>query len=67
MFLTMFLGVLIVSVFGVQLVHVDLLRLAPHNEHLGKLVLDDVLVGVECRRLRRSASSRRSSQACPSR
>jgi hypothetical protein len=38
-FLTMFLWVLSVCVFGVQLLHVDLLRLAPHDEHLGELVL----------------------------
>ena len=38
-FLTMFLWVLIVSVFGGQLLHVDLLRFVPHDEHLGELVL----------------------------
>ena len=51
--------------FGGQLVHVDLLRLASHDEHLGGLVLEDVLVGDECRRLWRSASSRRSPPTCP--
>ena len=45
--------------------HGDLLKLASHDEHLGELVLDDVPVGVECRRLRRSASSRRAPQTSP--
>ena len=58
----MFLMMFFVGVFGTQLVHVDLLRLAPHDEHLGVLVLDNVLVGVEFRLLQRSASSSRSPQ-----
>ena len=40
----MFLWVLSVGVFGVQLLHVNLLRLAPHDEHLGKLVLGTKLL-----------------------
>ena len=56
-----------VGVSGVQLLHVDLLRLVLNDERLGERVLDDVLVGVECRRLLRSASSRQSPQTCSSR
>ena len=84
-----------VGVSGVLLLHVDILRLGSHDEHLGNRVLEDVLVGdkylhlhgdllrlasrdehlvelvldddpagVECRRLQRSASSRRAPQTC---
>ena len=45
--------------------HGDLLKLASHDEHLGELVLDDVPLGVECQRLRRSSSSRRAPQTSP--
>ena len=58
LFLRMFVWVVSVGVSGVLLLHVNLLRLASNDEHLGNLVLEDVLVGVECRRLQRSASSR---------
>ena len=37
-----------VGVSGVLPLHVDLLRLASHDEHLGNLVLEDVLVGDVC-------------------
>jgi hypothetical protein len=44
LFLTMFLWVLSVGVFGVQLLYVDLLRLVPNDEHLGELVLGPKLL-----------------------
>jgi hypothetical protein len=44
------------GVFGRQLVLIDLHKLSSLDEHLGELVLEDVLVGDECRRLRRAAS-----------
>ena len=40
----MFSWVLSVGVFGTQLLHVDLLRLVPHDEHLGELVLGPKLL-----------------------
>jgi hypothetical protein len=40
----MFLWVLSVGVFGVQILHVYLLRLDPHDEHLGELVLGPKLL-----------------------
>jgi hypothetical protein len=53
-----------VGVSSVLLLHVYLLSLVSHDKHLGSLVLD-VLEGGECRRLQRSASSRRAPQTCP--
>jgi hypothetical protein len=44
LFSMIFLRVLSVGVFGVQLLHIDLLRLDPHDEHLGELVLGPKLL-----------------------
>jgi hypothetical protein len=44
----LFLWVVSVGVCGVLLLHVYLLRLASHDEYLGNIILEDVLVGDEC-------------------
>jgi hypothetical protein len=52
---------------GGQLVHVNLHGLVSHDEHLGSVVLENVLEGGECWRFRRSASSHQSPQSWLSR
>jgi hypothetical protein len=47
LFLTMFLWVLSVGVSGVQLLHVELLRLAHNDEHLGEFVLGPKLLAFD--------------------